>query len=56
MVQHLNAKPELITKVFAQRKIAALLQPLLDKKVDTKQKLLEQWYALSPSLANPVPH
>lgn len=42
-VKHLIAKPSIITKQWAQQKIAAILQPLLDHKIDTKQKLLARW-------------
>eukprot|EP01122_Echinamoeba_exundans_P008814 TRINITY_DN2999_c0_g1_i2.p1 TRINITY_DN2999_c0_g1~~TRINITY_DN2999_c0_g1_i2.p1 ORF type:complete len:1269 (-),score=258.86 TRINITY_DN2999_c0_g1_i2:1728-5534(-) len=37
------AKPSIIVKQWAQHKIAAIVQPLLDHKIDTKQKLLAKW-------------
>jgi ATP-dependent RNA helicase DHX37/DHR1 len=37
------AKPSIIVKQWAQHKIAAIVQPLLDHKIDSKQKLLARW-------------
>jgi len=42
--QYINSKPSLITTTWAQHKIAAIVQPLLDHKIDTKQKLFKQWF------------
>lgn len=42
--EHYEAHPLLLTKSFSNPRIVALLQPLIDKKIDTKKKLLEAWY------------
>jgi hypothetical protein len=43
---HLIAKPSLITTQWAQNKIAAIVQPFLDHKIDSKEKLLLRWYEI----------
>lgn len=33
----------MVTKTFAQPRIVALLQPLIDQKIDSREKLLKKW-------------
>jgi ATP-dependent RNA helicase DHX37/DHR1 len=51
---YLNGKPSMITQQWTQNKIAAIIQPFLDFKIDTKKKLLERWKKDSKFLLKPV--
>ena len=45
----LNANPESIFKVWTQAKIAALVQPLMDRKVKTRSHLVSIWRSKDPN-------
>lgn len=51
---YLNGKPSMITQQWTQNKIASIIQPFLDFKIDTKKKLLERWKKDSKFLLKPV--
>eukprot|EP00026_Physarum_polycephalum_P001682 Phypoly_transcript_01684.p1 GENE.Phypoly_transcript_01684~~Phypoly_transcript_01684.p1 ORF type:complete len:1055 (-),score=225.00 Phypoly_transcript_01684:55-2847(-) len=40
---HYEAHPLMLTRSFGHARIVTLLQPLVDKKIDSKAKLLEEW-------------
>lgn len=45
----LNANPESIFKVWTQAKMAALVQPLMDKKIKTREHLFNIWRDKDPN-------
>lgn len=51
---YLNGKPSLITQQWTQNKIAAIIQPFLDFKIDSKKKLLDRWKRDAKFLLKPV--
>jgi len=42
----LLARPDILCKDWTQVRVAAMIQPLLKNKIDTKKKLLQKWYFL----------